>query len=156
MCMPVKNSSIGSASSVVPMKEWNGFLEDFSRAHKGWMTTLETADWVTNETVESHEMPLQSIELDLEDEKNPRINVSVQIDNKTFKHILFLPSHMVMHTSEGGWRESIEIETLNTTTKVHLRRSPCLEKYAAGLILESNVQGMQHTDVPIRAGWPKI
>ena len=121
MCMTVKNDGAASANSVVPREEWNGFLQDFSRAHKGWLATLETADTVTKEIVETHEMSFQSIELDLEDEKHPRINVSVHTDNKTFKHILFLPSHMVLHTLEGGWRDSLEIETLNTTTKVHLR-----------------------------------
>ena len=59
-------------------------------------------------------------ELDLEDEKNPRINVIVRSDNKVFKHILFLPSHLILHSSHDG-QESLEIETINTTTRVHLQ-----------------------------------
>jgi len=47
----------------------------------------------------SQELPLQSIELDLEDEKNPRINVTVQEDNKLLKHILFRPSRLVLISS---------------------------------------------------------
>jgi len=111
----------GSATTIIPKEEWSDFLKDFSRMHEGWLTTLETNDLVTREIVESHETPLQSIELDLEDEKNPRINVIVRLDNKELKHILFLPSHMTLETSEGGWRESLDIETVNTKTRIRLR-----------------------------------
>lgn len=43
------------------------------------------------------EASLKAIELDLEDERHPRINVAVQLDNKVTKHILYQPSHMVLH-----------------------------------------------------------
>ena len=121
MCMTVQNHNVGEATSVVPKAEWNNYLSEFSRTHQGWLTRLETADRVTKEKVESHEMSLRSIELDLEDEKHPRINVTVHIDNKDFKHILYLPSRLVVHQSEGGWRESLEIETVNTHTVVRVR-----------------------------------
>jgi hypothetical protein len=64
---------------------------------------------------------LQCIELDLEDEENPRINVIVQLDNKVVKHILFLPSSMVLESPEDGRDQSLRIETVNTVTAVHFR-----------------------------------
>jgi hypothetical protein len=82
---------------------------------------LETKDTVTDELVVSQEHPLESMELDLEDERNPRINVTVKLDNKLVKHILFLPSRMVLRTSSVDSEESLEIETLNTETTVHMR-----------------------------------
>jgi hypothetical protein len=66
----------------IPRDEWGKFLQTFSRYHQGWLIQLETHDLVTAEKVVSQETPLQSIELDLKDEKNPRINVIVQLDNK--------------------------------------------------------------------------
>ena len=105
------------------MEEWGSFLETFGGAHRGWMTRLETKDTVTQESVVTHEMPLQTIELDLEDERNPRINVIVKVDNKTIKHILFLPSRMVLRTTSSSPEESLEIETLNTRTTVYVRPS---------------------------------
>lgn len=116
-----KTRDAGSATSVIPRGEWGGFLATFGRLHRGWLTRLETNDRVTEETVTSQEMPLQSIELDLEDEKNPRINVSVKLDNKELKHILFLPSRLVLRSREGGRVESLEVETVNTETTVYFR-----------------------------------
>jgi len=65
-------------------------------------------------------MSFESIELDLEDQRNPRINVTGKFDNKTVKHILFLPSRLVFRSTPEG-EESLEIETLNTKTTVHVR-----------------------------------
>jgi hypothetical protein len=65
-------------------------------------------------------MPLQSIELDLEDEKNPRINVSVKLDNKDLKHILFLPSRLILRNLSGRV-ESLQVDTVNTETRVYFR-----------------------------------
>jgi len=111
----------GSATSVVPRNQWGSFLATFARSHRGWLTRLETNDLVTHESVVSQEMPLQSIELDLEDEKNPRINVSIKLDNKDLKHILFLPSRLILRSSSQGRVESLQVDTLNTETTVYFR-----------------------------------
>jgi hypothetical protein len=110
-----------TAASVIPEVRWGAFLESFGRSHHGWPTRIETKDTVTKEQVVSHESPLESIELDLEDQRNPRINVSVKLDNKLVKHILFLPSRVVHRTRGDDREESLEIETLNTDTIVHFR-----------------------------------
>jgi hypothetical protein len=105
----------------IPHEQWGKFLETFSRQHHGWLIQLETYDRVTGEDVVSQETPLESIELDLEDEKNPRINVIVQLDNKVIKHILFLPSGLVLQSSEDGQEQSLRIETVNTETRIYFR-----------------------------------
>lgn len=107
------------ARSIVPYMAWADFLPEFSRSHRGWRTVIETFDKETQETVSSQEMMLDSIELDLEDEPNPRINVTVHIGNKASKHILFRPTQMVLRTSSGG-RDSLEIEAIHTRTKIRL------------------------------------
>jgi hypothetical protein len=103
----------------IPRERWGKFLETFSRRHRRWLVQLETYDLVTAEKVASQETRLESIELDLEDEKNPRINVIVQIDNKVIKHILFRPWLLVL--SSSGREQSLRIETVNTETTVHVR-----------------------------------
>ena len=113
--------SPGESASVIPPAEWGPFLESFGRSHDGWLTRLETKDTVTQERVVSHESPLQSVELDLEDVRNARINVVVKLDNKIVKHILFLPSRVILRTSGSSREESLEIETLNTETTVYVR-----------------------------------
>jgi hypothetical protein len=105
----------------IPRGKWGKFLDAFSRQHHGWFVQLETYDLVTGEDVVSQETPLRSIELDLEDEKNARINVIVQLDNKVIKHILFLPSRVVFESSENSHEQLLRIETVNTETTVHFR-----------------------------------
>ncbi len=61
------------------------------------------------------------IELDTEDAKNPRINVSVKSDNKLIKHVFFRPSRLTLHLSKDGAEESIDIESMNTSTTVRFR-----------------------------------
>jgi hypothetical protein len=105
----------------IPHEKWGKFLKTFSRQHRGWLIRLETYDRVTGEDVVSQETPLESMELDLEDEKNPRINVIVQLDNKVIKHILFLPSGLLLQSSEDGQEQSLRIETVNTETRIYFR-----------------------------------
>ena len=105
----------------IPHEKWGKFLKTFSRQHRGWLIQLETRDRATSEDVVSQETPLESIELDLEDEKNPRINVIVHLDNKVIKHILFLPSRLVVQSSEDGQAQLLRIETVNTETTIYFR-----------------------------------
>ena len=102
--------------------EWGSFLDAFNARYRGWLVQLKTHDVVTGERVVSQELPLRSIELDLEDEKNPRINVTVQEDNKLLKHILFRPSRLVLISSIDDQEQSLQVETVNTETTVRFRR----------------------------------
>jgi Family of unknown function (DUF5335) len=106
----------------IPRSQWEQFLRSFSQQHERWQVQLETHDLETGETVLSPETPLKSIELDLEDERNPRINVVVKLDNKVVKHILFRPSHVVLHPARQGAVESLHIDSVHTATTVRLRR----------------------------------
>jgi hypothetical protein len=93
-------------TAVVPRKEWNSLLQDFSRAHQGWLATLETADTVNRETVEAYEMSFQSIELNLEDKRNSRINVSVHRQQDFQTHSLSPLPHDPAHL--GGRLSGID------------------------------------------------
>jgi hypothetical protein len=122
MASKIKRSKFkqGVSTFKVPPDEWSEFLETFSRGHRGWLVQLETHDLITEEKVVSRETPLELIELDLEDEKNPRINLTVHLDNKVIKHVLFLPSQLVYKSSKDG-QESLQVETINTKTAVRFR-----------------------------------
>src|SRR6266516_6449328 len=110
-----------AAGAIISPAEWGGFLDDVNARYRGWLVRLETHDVVTGERVVSQELPLQSIELDLEDEKNPRINVTVQEDNKLLKHILFRPSCLVLISSVDDQEQLLQVETVNTETTIHFR-----------------------------------
>jgi hypothetical protein len=115
------------SSIKVPRNEWGEFLRNFTAQHQGWRARIQTYDLQTNETVMSGESPLQVIELDLEDEKAPRINVVVEKGNKVIKYILYMPSQVIF--SFGGGDEALHIESVNTSTTIHVRAA-AVEKSA--------------------------
>src|SRR5205823_11392883 len=108
-------------TQTIPQTEWNEFLKAFSRRHEHWLVTIEIHDLKTGEIVASRFMPLQSIQLDLEDQKNPRINVTVRSDEKEDKHILFRPSELILDVSDDGKDQAIRVVSLNTVTTVWFR-----------------------------------
>ena len=110
-----------TAGTNISPDEWGSFLDNFNVRYRGWLTRFETYDVVTGERVVSQELPLRSIELDLEDEKNPRINVTVQEDNKLLKHILFRPSRLVLLSSIDDQEQVLLVETVNTKTNARFR-----------------------------------
>ena len=105
----------------IPQTEWSEFLEAFTRRHEHWLITIETNDLKTGETVASRFMPLQFIQLDLEDQKNPRINVTVRSDEKEIKHIFFRPSELILDVSDDGNEKAIRVTSLNTVTTIRFR-----------------------------------
>ncbi len=109
------------SSVSIPQKQWREFLQEFSRRHHGWLVTVETHDLETAEDVASRFLPLQSIALDLEDEKNPRINVTVRSDEKEIRQILFRPSEVVLYRSARGDEEAVRVVSINTSTTIRLR-----------------------------------
>jgi Family of unknown function (DUF5335) len=118
--MKVKPRETGHVIAI-PRSEWEQFLRSFSRRHHRWLVRIETQDLQTGEHVTSPETPLESVELDLEDPKNSRINVVVAMDNKRIKHILFRPSRLILYRSPEGADEAIHIESVNTRTTVRFR-----------------------------------
>jgi len=118
MPMRVKRLKV---KETVPPSEWGSFLNALNAQHFGWLVQLETYDTVTREKVVSQDMPLQSIELDLEDEKNPRINVTVQDGGKVIKHILFRPSSLVSLRSDHEQDLLLQVQTVNTETTLRFR-----------------------------------
>ena len=109
------------SSVSIPQKQWREFLQEFSHRHHGWLVTVETHDLETAEDVASRFLPLQSIVLDLEDEKNPRINVTVRSDEKEIRQILFRPSEVVLYRSARGDEEAVRVVSINTSTTIRFR-----------------------------------
>ena len=66
-------------------------------------------------------MPLEAVEFDLEDQKNPRINVRVRSEGKEIKHIFFRPTSLVLYLADDGAEEGLRIESVNTSTTVRFR-----------------------------------
>ncbi|HYR42609.1 MAG TPA: DUF5335 family protein [Terriglobia bacterium] len=110
----------------IPQKIWKDFLERFSQRHAGWLVQVETHDRDTEETVASRVTALHSIELDLEEEKNPRINVTLLSDNKEIKHILFRPSQMMLYMSDQEEEDALQITSLNTENTIRFRGAKVL------------------------------
>ena len=105
----------------IPSEEWKDFLEAFSRRHQGWLVRIEIYDLETGEDVGSPFWPLHRVELDTEDPNNLRINVTVDSDRKLIKHILFRPCRVTLQLAADGADESLNIQSLNTSTTIRFR-----------------------------------
>ena len=103
-------------------RDWKSLLNRFTETNSGLQVELETYDRETEEQITTPLAALHSLTLDLEDVKNPRINVTVLSGNKEIRHILFRPSQVVLHTSRENGDEALTIESVNTETTVRLRR----------------------------------
>ena len=110
-----------AVKSIIPGKDWADFLQAFSDRHAGWLVSMQTRDLETGETVMSRFERLESIALDLEDEKNTRINVMLRDGNKEIKHILFRPSSLVLELNNKHNEAALRITSINTVTTVRLR-----------------------------------
>jgi len=106
---------------VLPHDEWPEFLQSFTTRHSGWLVNIETHDLKTGETVISPFVRLKSVELDLEDQNNPRINVNIRDGQKEIKQILFRPSDLMLQISEDGNDAGLSIVSVNTVTTVRFR-----------------------------------
>ena len=109
------------STQIIPRNLWHQWLLAFSGRHAGWLVSIETHDAQTGETVTSRYMRLHAVELDLEDKKNPRINVVVRDRDKEIKHILFRPSDVTEQLSEAGTEKALRIVSVNTVTTVRFR-----------------------------------
>ena len=107
--------------TTIPQNEWHEFLRAFSDRHAGWLVRIETHDLETGETVTSRFLPLQFVELDLEDEKNPRVNLVVRDGPREIKRILFRPSEVTLKLSDDSTEEGLRVVSLNTITTVRFR-----------------------------------
>ena len=58
-----------SSSVTIPRDQWEDFFRSFSQEHERWQVQLEIHERETEVTVLTPETSLQSIELDLEDER---------------------------------------------------------------------------------------
>jgi len=103
-------------------RDWKSLLNRFTETNSGLQVELETYDRETEEQITTPLAALHSLTLDLEDVKNPRINVTVLSGNKEIRHILFRPSQVVLHASRENGDEALTIESVNTETTVRLRR----------------------------------
>jgi hypothetical protein len=106
----------------IPKRNWKSVLDGFTQKHSGLPVELETYDRETEEHITSPTAALHSLTLDLEEAKNPRINVTVLSGNKEIRHILFRPSQLVLHASRRNGDEALMIESVNTETTVRLKR----------------------------------
>jgi hypothetical protein len=117
--VPVKNHV---RTFEIRKRDWKSLLNRFTETNSGLQVELETYDRETEEQITSPAAALHSLTLDLEDVKNPRINVTVLSGNKEIRHILFRPSQVVLHASRENGDEALTIESVNTETTVRLRR----------------------------------
>src|SRR5262245_8426326 len=111
-----------SAVAIRP-EEWKELLEAFTARHRGWLVRIEIHDVQTEEDVGSQYKPLHSVELDTGYPTNLRINATLGSEQNLSKHVLFRPSRLMLQLTADGADESLNIQSLNTSTTIRFRAS---------------------------------
>jgi hypothetical protein len=105
----------------IPVEQWGEFLDAFTKQSSGRPVWMEIHDLETGEAVTCEYTSLRRLELDDEDARNLRINVTVGNDHTLIKHVLFRPSHLSFYVSDEGAGESLNIRSLNTSTTIRFQ-----------------------------------
>jgi hypothetical protein len=99
----------------IPREQWLRLLDDFSKKHEGWMTTLEVIDSDLGDQIEG-ELPLVGISADLKDHEN-RIEVILRRgieDHVT--HIINAPKRLWIKAPDIPTHEAVKVESEDGAT----------------------------------------
>jgi hypothetical protein len=110
----------------VPRSEWKSFLGDFSRAHEGWLATVEVVGFEIGDQVETRARPLRGISTDVAgpgEHKDEKVEVIVGAGpHEHLTHIVSSPEAIRLEQTRFGQDETLEIESQDgTRTLVRLQ-----------------------------------
>ena len=99
----------------IPRAQWLHLLDDFSKKHEGWMTTLELIDSDLGDQIEG-ELPLVGISADLKDHEN-RIEVILRrgVDEHVTR-IINAPKRLWIKAADIPTHEAVEVESEDGAT----------------------------------------
>ena len=104
-------------SEVVPREQWGSFLGGFSRAHEGWLATLEVSERGSRKCVLVHESPLRGISVD-----GRRITISFGTNGETrLTHAVETPESMVLSLEDVHTERAIQIVSSEEVTELRFR-----------------------------------
>ena len=95
----------------IPREEWPRFLDEFSRAHAGWLVTVEerAPDGAARELV--REVPLSGVSTELYRGQTRGIEIIAGPRDAEWTHRIAAPARLRLNLAPEGGEEGIETES---------------------------------------------
>jgi hypothetical protein len=95
----------------ISREEWPRFLDEFSRAHAGWLVTVEerAPDGATRELV--REVPLSGVSTELYRGQTRGIEIIAGPRDAEWTHRIAAPARLLLNLTPEGGEEGIETES---------------------------------------------
>lgn len=96
----------------VPRDQWIGFLDEFSRAHRGWRARLEVFGTDFGAQEETDHLPLMGVSADFKDKGRERITITLgsATDNHV-SHSVEHPTRVQFEQTDDGADQALQIES---------------------------------------------
>jgi hypothetical protein len=104
------------ASHQIPLDEWAGFCDRFSRQHRGGRVTLEAAAPEGNSRPVATEMPLQGIVLDRAGGRAEMTITVGEASGPQLTHTIAAPARVMFLETETGAQVGMDIEAADGQT----------------------------------------
>jgi hypothetical protein len=134
--------TMGTRTKEIPTDEWKSVLDRFSKAHQGWLVTLEVIGAAIGDQKEADGQPLIGIGADVKDGER-RVNVSLggRRDAPMTK-VIEEPQRIWLSETELPSHDAIAVEARDgTTTIVHFRH---VDPEAGDLQIPGKSRGATH------------
>ncbi|MBI2816508.1 MAG: DUF5335 family protein [Acidobacteria bacterium] len=108
----------------IPLHDWTGFFDQFSRRHQGWRATVEVLSNEIGAELEARDSPLVGISADLKDTERSISIILGESGQHCLTHIISDPQYVRLKQTNDGIDEALAIESRDgVTTLLHFRSS---------------------------------
>lgn len=106
----------------IPVDNWPGFFDQFSRQHVGWRATVEVLSSELGAEMEARDSPLVGISADLKDQERSIAITLGETGARHLTHIISNPKYVRLKQTDEGADEALAIESSDgVTTLLHFR-----------------------------------
>jgi len=116
--------------------EWPRFLDEFSRAHAGWLVTVEERDPGRGPRELAREVPLSGISAELSRGEPRDVTVIAGSGDVEWTHRIEAPARLRVHRTPEGAEEGIETESAVGKRTLIRFRSAVLPETVDGMLPE--------------------
>ncbi len=118
----------------IPRAKWLRFLDEFSRAHEGWLVTIEERDPRGLPRELARDVPLSGISAELHGDEAHEIAVIAGPRDAEWTHQIADPARLWINRTPEGAQEGIETESAGGIRTIIRFRSAALPETVDGML----------------------
>jgi hypothetical protein len=118
----------------IPPADWVSFLDNFSRSHAGWLTSLEVVSEKAPALLEARKLPLEGIVADRKGSGEPRISILLGWEGRTrITHAVLAPTVLRFDQTAEGADSGLEFVAGDGTKTILRFAAPARPELVDGL-----------------------